>query len=67
MPHAYDSFAFVIVVSASTVLVSMIIEPFDAVESKDNLSQYTTSDTIFGFGSDNIIIFAFKAISLGDE
>ena len=29
-----------IVVSASTVLVSMIIEPFDAAESKENLSFY---------------------------
>ncbi len=67
MPNAYASFAFVIVVSASTVLVSMIIEPFDAAESKENLSLYTTSDTILGFGSDNTIIFAFNAISLGDE
>ena len=45
----------------------MIIEPFDAAESKENLSLYTTSDTILGFGSDNTIIFAFNAISLGDE
>ena len=67
MPNAYASFAFVIVVSASTVLVSMIIEPFDAAESKENLPLYTTSDTILGFGSDNTIIFAFNAISLGDE
>ena len=48
------------------MLVSIIIEPFDAVDRIEFLSLLTTSNTIPGLGRDNMIIFDFKAISPGD-